>query len=81
MLYFAILSIHRQVWFALNVYCFTNMTQIMFCLSLSHIVMYGDMDIVYCAVCIAMHQCIVPALHACMMLMQRSATWTEQEPG
>ena len=32
MLYFAILSIHRQMWFALNVSCFTKMPRIMFCL-------------------------------------------------
>ena len=47
MLYFAILSIHKQVWFVLNVYCFTKVTRIMFCLLLSHIVVYRDTDIVY----------------------------------
>ena len=47
MLSFAILSIHRQVCFALNVYRFTKVTRIMFCLPLSHIVVYRDTDIVY----------------------------------
>ena len=46
MLYFAILSIHGQVRFAINVYCFTKMTRIMFCLPLSLIVVYRDTDIV-----------------------------------
>ena len=50
MLCFAILSIYRQVWFALNVYCFTKVTRIMFCLPLSHIAVYRDTDIVYRAV-------------------------------
>ena len=61
MLYFAILSVHRQAWFALNVYCFTKVTQIMFCLALSHIVVYCDKDIVYRVpyhtVCIVIHPC------------------------
>ena len=68
MLYFAILPIHIQVWFVLNIYCFTKVTRIMFCLPLSHIVVYCDTDILYCvpyrAVCIAIHRCagIIPAL-------------------
>ena len=66
-LYFAILSIYRHVWLALNV-CFTKVTRIMFCLPLLHIVVYRDTDIVYRvpyrAVCIAIHQhrYIVPDL-------------------
>ena len=47
MLYFAILSVHRQVWFTLNVYCFTKVTRLLFCLPLSHIILYRDTDIVY----------------------------------
>ena len=66
MLYFAMLSIHRQVWFAVNVYFFTKVTRIMFCLPLSHIVVFRDTDIVYRApyraVCIAIHRCIVPTV-------------------
>ena len=65
MLYFAILSIHRQVWFALNVYCFTEVTRIMFCLPLSHIVVYRDTDIVYGvpyhAVCIVVISRVSPS--------------------
>ena len=33
MLCFAILLIHRQVWFLLNVHCFTKVRRIMFCMS------------------------------------------------
>ena len=57
MLYFGIVSIHRQVWFALNVYCFTKVTRMIFCLPLSHIVVYRDTDIVYREVCIAIRRC------------------------
>ena len=64
MLYFVILSIHRQVWFALNVYYFTKVTQIMFCLPLLHIVVYRDIvySVLYhailCIVYCTMRYCV-----------------------
>ena len=48
MLQFDMLSIRRLLWFALDVYCFTKMTQILFCQSLSCIAVYNNTDIVLC---------------------------------
>ena len=64
-LYFAILSIHRQVCLALNVYCFTNVIRIMFCLPLSHMcTAIRILCIVPCSLYrdTPVYQCIVPAL-------------------